>query len=470
MGVNDMAIASVNPATGQVLRTFDEISDEELDLRLATAAKVFEKYRLTSFSERAGWMRSAADILDAELDAIAATMTQEMGKTLVAARQEVEKCARTCRFYADHAEAFLADEEADSKSTGAVRAYVAYQPLGPVLAVMPWNFPLWQAMRFAAPALMAGNVGLLKHASNVPQTALFMQDLFERAGFPQGVFQTLLVSAKRVESIIDDGRVVAATLTGSGPAGSSVASAAGRNVKKTVLELGGSDPFVVMPSADLRRAAEVGITARILNNGQSCINAKRFIVHSDVFDEFRDHFVRGMSSKVVGDPMDEGTDVGPLASEQQLSDITELVDDAVAKGATVLCGGKPLDRPGYFFPPTILTDITAAMRVHAEEVFGPVATLYRVDGIDEAIELANGTEFGLGSNLWTEDEAERARFVRDVSSGMVFVNGNTTSFPELPFGGVRSSGYGRELSSHGIKEFCNAKTIWIGKGSSFSSE
>lgn len=465
-----MAIASINPATGEVLKTFDEIGDDELDRRLTTAATVFADYRLTAFSQRAGWMRAAADILDRELEAIATTMTQEMGKTLVAARQEVEKCARTCRFFADRAEEFLADEPADSNATGAVRAYVTYQPLGPVLAVMPWNFPLWQAMRFAAPALMAGNVGLLKHASNVPQTALFMQDLFERAGFPKGVFQTLLVSAGRVESILGDPRVVAATLTGSGPAGSAVASAAGRNVKKTVLELGGSDPFVVMPSADLRRAAEVGVTARLLNNGQSCINAKRFIVHSQVLEEFRDLLVQGMSSKVVGDPMDERTDVGPLASEQQLSDISELVDDAVEKGATVLCGGRPLEGPGFFFPPTVLGDITPEMRVHAEEVFGPVATLYGVASIQDAIDLSNATEYGLGSNLWTEDEEERSRFVRDISSGMVFINGNTTSFPELPFGGVRSSGYGRELSAHGIKEFCNAKTVWIGKDSSFSSE
>lgn len=465
-----MAIASTNPTTGEVLKSFDEIGDEELESRLSTAWAAFESYRLTEFSERARWMRAAADILDAEQQEVATMMTQEMGKTIVAARQEVEKCAKTCRFFAANAEGFLADEPADAKATGAVEAYVTYQPLGPVLAVMPWNFPLWQAMRFAAPALMAGNVGLLKHASNVPQTALFMQDLFERAGFPKGAFQTLLISARRVAGVLDDPRVVAATLTGSGPAGSAVASAAGRNIKKTVLELGGTDPFVVMPSADVRRAAEVATTARLINNGQSCINAKRFVVHADVFDEFRDRFVEGMGSKVIGDPLDERTEVGPLASEQQLRDISEIVDDAVSKGATVLCGGKPLDRPGYFYPPTVLTDVVPGMRAHLEEVFGPVATLYRVSGIDEAIALANATEFGLGANVWTEDTNERTRFIRDVSSGMVFVNGNTTSFPELPFGGVRSSGYGRELSSHGIKEFCNAKTVWVGKGSSFSTE
>ena len=465
-----MAIASTNPATGEILKTFDELSDAELDARLNAAWGAFQEYRLTGFSDRGTWMIAAGAILDAERDQVAAMMTQEMGKTIVAARQEVDKCAKTCRFYAERAEGFLADEVADAEATGAVKAYVTYQPMGPVLAVMPWNFPLWQVMRFAAPALMAGNVGLLKHASNVPQSALFLQDLFERAGFPRGVFQTLLVSARRVEGILDDPRVVAATLTGSGPAGSAVAAAAGRNIKKTVLELGGTDPFIVMPSADIRRAAEVATTARLINNGQSCINGKRFIVHDQVFEEFRDLFVDAMSSKAVGDPLDERTDVGPLASEQQLTDISAIVDDAVGKGATVLCGGKALGGPGYFYPPTVLTDLTPTMRAHSEEVFGPVATLYRASGIDEAIELANGTDYGLGSNVWTEDEGERSRFLRDISSGMVFVNGNTTSFPELPFGGVRSSGYGRELSAHGIREFCNAKTVWIGRGSSFSTE
>lgn len=463
-------IASINPATGQLVEKFDENSPEELEQKLASAAEAFSTYRLTSFAERAGWMRAAADILTAERDQVAAMMTTEMGKPVVAARAEVEKCAMCCRFYADRAEGYLADEPAAADAVGATRAFVRYQPIGPVLAVMPWNFPLWQAMRFAAPALMAGNVGLLKHASNVPQSALYMEDLFRRAGFPSGTFQTLLISASRVAGVLEDRRVVAATLTGSGPAGSSVASIAGAQIKKTVLELGGSDPFVVMPSADVPRAAAVATTARLLNNGQSCINAKRFIVHDEVFDQFRDLFVEAMSSKAVGDPMDEGTDVGPLASEQQVVDISELVDDAIGHGVTVLCGGARLDRPGFYYPPTVLTDVTPAMRVHLEEVFGPVATLYRVSGIDEAIELANATEFGLGSNLWTADESDCERFIRDVVSGMVFVNGNTTSFPELPFGGVKTSGYGRELSTHGIKEFCNAKTVWIGEGASFSSE
>jgi succinate-semialdehyde dehydrogenase/glutarate-semialdehyde dehydrogenase len=378
----------------------------------------------------------------------------------------VQKCAAGCRFYAEHAEGWLADEEIEADAVGAGRAYVRYEPLGPVLAVMPWNFPLWQAMRFAAPALMAGNVGLLKHASNVPQTALYMQELFERAGFPAGVFQTLLVGASKVEAILKDPRVVAATLTGSGAAGSAVGSIAGSHIKPTVLELGGSDPFVVMPSADLDRAADVGVGARLLNNGQSCINAKRFIVHSDVYDEFTRRFVDAMKAKVVGDPMSESTDVGPLATAQQVDDVAELVDDAVSLGAELLCGGKALERPGFYYPPTVLAGITPAMRVHSEEVFGPVATLYRVGGLEEAIDLANGTEFGLGSNIWTNDADEQERFVRDLAAGMVFINGNTTSYTQLPFGGIKSSGYGRELSSHGIRAFCNVKTVWVGKAAS----
>jgi succinate-semialdehyde dehydrogenase / glutarate-semialdehyde dehydrogenase len=458
-----VAIATVNPATGETVKTFDEMGEDDVERCLAAAAAAYTSYRLTSFADRAAWMRNAAEILDAEQDQIAAMMTTEMGKTLAAAKAEVAKCATTCRYYAEHAEGFLAPEPADADAVGAGSAYVTYQPIGPVLAIMPWNFPLWQAMRFAAPALMAGNVGLLKHASNVPQTALFMQDLFARAGFPIGTFQTLLVGSSRVEAILRDRRVVAATLTGSNPAGQAVGGVAGSEIKKVVLELGGSDPFVVMPSADLPRAAEVAATARLLNNGQSCIAAKRFIVHDAVYDEFEQLFVQEMASKVVGDPMLESTDIGPLASEQQVHDVAELVDDAVAKGARVLCGGRAVDGPGFFYLPTVLSGITPEMRMHTEEVFGPVAGIYRVGSIDEALDLANGTEFGLGSNVWTDDEAERERFIRDLDAGMVFVNGNTTSFPELPFGGIKTSGYGRELSAHGIREFCNLKTVWIGE-------
>ncbi len=457
-----MAIATINPATGQTEKNFPELTDAEVDARLATAAATFVTYRRTTFAQRAEWMRQAGQILDSEVDDVATMMTTEMGKTLAAARLEVQKCAKACRYFADHAEGFLADEPADAAAVGATSAYACYQPLGPVLAVMPWNFPLWQVMRFAAPALMAGNVGLLKHASNVPQTALFLEELFTRAGFPIGAFQTLLIGSGKVEGVLRDDRVVAVTLTGSGPAGSSVAAVAGDVVKKSVLELGGSDPFIVMPSADLARAAEVATTARCLNNGQSCIAAKRFIVHADVADEFEAIFVARMSSRVVGDPMADSTDVGPLATEQQRADIVELVSDAVDHGARVLCGGTVPDGPGWFYPPTVLTGITAAMRIHTEEAFAPVATLYRVATLGDAVELANVTEFGLGANAWTEDEGERNRFVTELDAGMVFINGNVTSFPELPFGGVKTSGYGRELTAHGIREFCNLKSVWVG--------
>ena len=457
-----MAIATVNPATGETVQTFEEMSEADVGQRLAASAATAASYRLTSFEQRAEWMRNAADILDKEQDQVAAMMTTEMGKTLASAKAEVAKCATACRYYAEHAAGFLADEPADAKAVGAAQAYVTYQPIGAVLAIMPWNFPLWQAMRFAAPALMAGNVGLLKHASNVPQTALFMQDLFTRAGFPEGAFQTLLIGSARVEAVLRDPRVAAATLTGSGPAGQAVAAVAGSEIKKVVLELGGSDPFVVMPSADLEKAAQVAATARLLNNGQSCIAAKRFIVHDAVYDEFARLFTEQMAAKKVGDPMQDGIDVGPLASEQQRDDVEHLVADAVAKGAHALCGGAAPEGPGFYYPPTVLADVTPEMRVHLEEVFGPVATLYRVPDIDAAIELANVTEFGLGANAWTNDEAERSRFVRDLVAGMVFINGNVTSYPQLPFGGVKTSGHGRELYYQGIREFCNTKTVWVG--------
>jgi len=456
-----MAIATVNPATGQTVKTFAEFSEAEVEQTLARASATFLTFRRTTFAQRSGWMVAAADLLDAEVDEVAEMMTTEMGKTLAAARLEVQKCAKACRYFAEHAEGFLADEPADAGAMGAGEAYARYQPLGPVLAVMPWNFPLWQVMRFAAPALMAGNVGLLKHASNVPQTALYLHDLFTRAGFPAGAFQTLLIGSAMVEAVLRDDRVVAVTLTGSGPAGSAVAAVAGEVVKKSVLELGGSDPFVVMPSADLARAAEVATTARCLNNGQSCIAAKRFIVHTDVADEFERLFVDRMASRVVGDPMDGATDVGPLASEQQRTDIVELVTDALAHGAEARCGGVVPEGPGWYYPPTVLTGVTPAMRLHTEEAFAPVATLYRVSSLEEAVELANVTEFGLGANAWTNDQAEQERLVTELEAGMVFINGNVTSFPELPFGGIKTSGYGRELTAHGIREFCNLKSVWV---------
>ena len=457
-----MPIATTNPATGEVLTTFEALTDAEIDTRLEAAAQAFQTLRRTSFADRAGWMRAAADLLDAGQDQVATLMTTEMGKTLASAKAEVAKCAKACRYYAENAEAFLTSEPVEAGKVNATQAYVRYQPLGPVLAIMPWNFPLWQAMRFAAPALMAGNVGLLKHASNVPQTALFMQDLFSRAGFPDGSFQTLLIGSGQVEAVLADDRVAAATLTGSEGAGRSVAEAAGRNLKKTVLELGGSDPFVVMPSADITKAAKVATTARCQNNGQSCIAAKRFIVHADVYDAFAAAFVENMSALVIGDPMDEATDIGPLATEQGREDVAGQVRDAVDKGAKVLCGGESIDRPGWWYPPTVVAELSPEMAMYADEVFGPVAGLYRVQSYDEAIALANSTKYGLGSNAWTTDPDEQEAFARDLEAGAVFINGMTTSFNELPFGGVKNSGYGRELSVQGIREFCNVKAVWVG--------
>ncbi|MEU7617551.1 NADP-dependent succinic semialdehyde dehydrogenase [Micromonospora rifamycinica] len=459
-----MPIATTNPATGQLLKSYDPMSAEQIDAAIERADLAFRDLRRTTVAQRAQWMNTVADLLDAERDETARLMTTEMGKTYAAAKAEVTKCATACRFYAAHAERMLADEPADAAAVKAKRAYVRYQPIGAVLAVMPWNFPLWQVMRFAAPALMAGNTGLLKHASNVPQTALYLEDVFRRAGFPEGAFTTLLVGSDAVDRILSDPRVRAATLTGSEGAGRSIAQIAGRELKKTVLELGGSDPFVVMPSADLDRAAEVATTARCQNNGQSCIAAKRFIVHTDVFDAFAGKFAANMAALRVGDPMDADTDIGPLASESGRDEIHAQVQDAVAHGATVLCGGEKPTGDGWFYPPTVVTDLNPQMRMWAEEVFGPVAGLYRVSSYDEAVEVANGTPFGLGANAWTTDPAEQERFATDLEAGNVFVNGMTTSYPELPFGGVKNSGYGRELSALGMREFCNTKTVWVGEG------
>jgi succinate-semialdehyde dehydrogenase/glutarate-semialdehyde dehydrogenase len=458
-----MAISTTDPRTGEVLKTFDELTDAEVEDRLARAAAAAESYRLTTFEQRAGWLRAAADVLDRRTDEVAGVMTLEMGKTKKASVAEIGKCAAVLRHYADHAAEFLADEPADADEVGAESAYVHYLPLGVVLAIMPWNFPLWQAMRFAAPALAAGNVGLLKHASNVPQTALFMEELFREAGFPADVFQTLLVGSGKVDAILRDDRVAAATLTGSEPAGVAVARTAGEVLKKVVLELGGSDPFVVLPSADLARAADVATTSRTQNNGQSCISAKRFIVHTDVYGEFLELFVDRMSALVVGDPMADGTDVGPLATEDGRQGVDALVRDAVGKGAKLLLGGEVPDRPGWWYPPTVVADITEEMDMYREEVFGPVAQVFRADDLADAIRIANDTRFGLGSNAWTSDPAEQEILIRDLRAGQTFLNGMVASFPALPFGGVKSSGHGRELAAHGIREFTNIKTVWVGR-------
>jgi succinate-semialdehyde dehydrogenase/glutarate-semialdehyde dehydrogenase len=460
-----MPIATVNPANGETLKTYEAMGEEEIERRLQLAEATFRTYRTTTFEERARLLHRAADLLEEDQQDIARVMTTEMGKPIQQARAEAAKCAKAMRWYADHAEELLADEQpsdADVKDSGASRVLVRYRPVGPVLAVMPWNFPLWQVIRFAAPALMAGNVGLLKHASNVPQTALYLEDLFHRAGFTEGCFQTLLIGSAAIDDILRDERVKAATLTGSEPAGRAVASTAGEMIKKTVLELGGSDPFVVMPSADIDRAAQVAVTARVQNTGQSCIAAKRFIVHTDVYDAFAERFAEGMRALKVGDPLSEDTEVGPLSSEQGLRDLEELVDDAVRSGARVLCGGERPEGPGWYYTPTILAGITREMRIHREEAFGPVATHYRAADLDEAVLIANDSPFGLSSNVWTRDEAEVDRFVRDLEAGGVFFNGMTASHPAFPFGGVKRSGYGRELSGHGIREFCNITTVWHG--------
>jgi succinate-semialdehyde dehydrogenase / glutarate-semialdehyde dehydrogenase len=460
--MTSMGISTTDPATGRLEKEYTPMTGAEVDAALEAASGAVRALAGTTFAERARWMRRAADLLEEDVEPLAALMTREMGKTLVSARAEVRKAATGCRFYAAHAEAMLAPEQIDPADVGALRAGWVYQPLGVVLAVMPWNFPVWQVLRFAAPALMAGNAGVLKHASNVPGTALYLGGLFDRAGFPAGSFSTLLIGSGAVEAVVRDPRVAAVTLTGSEGAGRAVARAAGDALKKTVLELGGSDPFLVLPTADVRRAAATAVTARVQNNGQSCIAAKRFIVHADVYDAFLAEFSAGMAKLVVGDPADPGTDVGPIATEQGRADLEELVADAVGRGAVMVVGGERPDRPGWFYPPTVLTGITPAMRLHQEEAFGPVACVYRVGSVAEAVELANGTAFGLGAAVWTADPAEQEACVAGLQAGAVTVNGMTVSYPQLPFGGIKTSGYGRELSAAGIREFCNLKAVWVG--------
>ncbi|PYT98188.1 MAG: NADP-dependent succinic semialdehyde dehydrogenase [Acidobacteria bacterium] len=453
-----MAIATVNPATGQVLKTFEPLSDAQLEVKLQKAADTFVSYRKTPFAGRARMMMNAASILEKEKENYARVMTTEMGKTLRSAVDEAAKCAWVCRYYAENAERFLADEIVE---TTAKRSYIRYLPLGPVLAVMPWNFPFWQVMRFAAPALMAGNVGLLKHASIVPQSALLIEEIFHKAGFPDGVFQTLLISSQKVDRVLGDPRVPAATLTGSEGAGVEVGVGAAKRIKKVVLELGGSDPFLVMPSANLEAATTTAVKARIFNNGQSCIAAKRFIVAEAIADKFEKMFAEKMAALKVGDPFDESTELGPLSSAQGLEDLDRDVKRTVELGAKVLTGGKPLDRPGNFYAPTVLTNIPKGSPAHKEELFGPVASVFRARDLDDAIRIANDTRFGLGASAWTNDEKERERFVNELEAGMVFINRMVASDPRLPFGGVKWSGHGRELGVHGIREFTNIKTVWI---------
>ena len=453
---------SINPANGEVLSEYEQHSADAVERKLKLAHHTFREYRKTSFAKRAQMMSKAAEILEARKEVFGRTMTLEMGKPLRAAIQEAEKSAFGCRYYAQNAETFLADEEA---TTAAKCSFVRYQPLGPVLAVMPWNFPFWQVFRFAAPGLMAGNVGLLKHASNVPQCALAIEEIFRQAGFPEGAFQTLLIDPEHVARVVADQRVAAVTLTGSVGAGSSVAAAAGKAIKKTVLELGGSDPFIVMPSANLDRAVQTAVEARIINNGQSCISAKRFIVHQQIAEPFTRKFVHRMASLKVGDPLDPATELGPLATADGARSLEAQVSKTVQMGARLLVGGKRVDRPGNFFEPTVLTDIPKGSPALEDELFGPVASIFAASSMSEAIRLANDSQFGLGACAWTNDAAEQELFIEEIESGLAFVNGMVASDPRIPFGGVKHSGYGRELSYHGIREFVNVKTVSIYEGS-----
>ncbi|MBE9156891.1 NAD-dependent succinate-semialdehyde dehydrogenase [Nodosilinea sp. LEGE 06152] len=462
-----MPISSINPATGAVFKTFEPLSDADVEHKLALAAKAFTTYRQTSFEQRATWLRQAAQVLDDNKAAYAKIMTLEMGKPLAGAVAEVEKSALVCRYYADHGAEFLADEPA---TTDASRSFVRYQPMGPVLAVMPWNFPFWQVFRFAAPALMAGNVGLLKHASNVPQCALAIEEIFQKAGLPEGAFQTLLIGGDRIAKLVTDDRIKAATLTGSEPAGASLAAACGQQIKKTVLELGGSDPFIVMPSADLDAAIATAATARMLNNGQSCIAAKRFIVHEAIADQFEQGLTEKFAALVVGDPLNDGVTVGPMSTPDIAAELEQQVNACLAAGGTALIGGDvaalkaklPADlQNGNWFPPTILAALPPGTPADQEEFFGPVALVFRVASLDEAIARANDIPFGLGASAWSQDPAEQERLMAELEAGAVFINGLVKSDPRLPFGGIKRSGYGRELGRQGIHEFVNIKTVWV---------
>ena len=455
-----MAIATVDPSTGATLKTFAPLRDQEIEEKLQRSVQAAEKNRRRSFADRSSRMRKTAELLEQRQRELGALATTEMGKPIKAAVAEVLKCALVCRYYADNAKQFLSDE---AVKTEAEESFIRYEPIGPVLAVMPWNFPYWQVFRFASPALMAGNVGLLKHASNVPQCALAIEQVFRDAGFVDGEFQTLLITSEQVAGLVDDERIKAATLTGSEPAGASVASAAAKQIKKSVLELGGSDPFLVMPTAKLDDAVNTAVKARIVNNGQSCIAAKRFIIHEKIANEFEKKFVAAMEALKVGDPMDESTDIGPLATPQIVDDIDDQVKRSVAAGAKVLTGGKRSGKRGNFYAPTVLSNIPRDAPAAREETFGPVASLFRVRNVEEAIAMANDTPFGLGASVWTQDRDEAARLIDGIESGQVFVNAMVASDPRVPFGGVKHSGYGRELGVYGIREFVNIKTVWIAK-------
>jgi succinate-semialdehyde dehydrogenase / glutarate-semialdehyde dehydrogenase len=453
-----MAIATINPVTGQVLKTFEPLSSEEIERKISRASALFPKFSRLSFAERAKMMLKAAELLESEKKELAELMTTEMGKTLRSAVDEAVKCAWACRYYAENAERFLADELIQTTAT---RSFVRHQPMGIVLVVMPWNYPFWQVFRFIAPGLMAGNVGLLKHASNVPQCALKIEDILFRAGFPEGAFQTLLIGSDRVDKLLEDPRIAAATLTGSEEAGIKVGTGAAKRIKKVVLELGGSDPFIVMPSANVGEAVQTAVKARTLNNGQSCIAAKRFIVAEEIAEVFERDFVKRMQELKLGDPFDENTDVGPLATADAVTSLHADVEKSISAGAHLLVGGKPVEGAGFFYQPTVLTDIPKGSPAYAEELFGPVASIFRVKNMDEAIHLANDTRFGLGASAWTNDAKEQERFVNELEAGMVFINQMVASDPRVPFGGVKRSGYGRELSTYGIREFTNVKSVWV---------
>jgi succinate-semialdehyde dehydrogenase/glutarate-semialdehyde dehydrogenase len=456
-----MPIATVNPSTGELVKSFEALTDSQLEAKIQKAADTFVTYRNVPFAERAQKMIKAAEVIESEKENYARVMTTEMGKTYRSAVDEAAKCAWVCRYYAENAEKFLADELVE---TSAKRSYIRYQPLGPILAVMPWNFPFWQVLRFAAPALMAGNVGLLKHASIVPQSALLIEEIFQRAGFPDGAFQTLLIGSAKVDKVLGDPRVMAATLTGSEQAGIEVGIGAAKRIKKVVLELGGSDPFIVMPSANLEVATSTAVKARIFNNGQSCIAAKRFIVAESIAEKFEQLFAQKMAALKVGDPFEESTELGPMSTPDGVLDLDRDVRKSVEAGAKVLTGGKPLDRPGNFYAPTVLANIPADSPAYKEEMFGPVASVFRAKDVDDAIRIANDSRFGLGASAWTNDATEREKFINGLDAGMVFINRMVASDPRIPFGGVKWSGHGRELGAVGIREFTNMKTVWIEDG------